>query len=76
MGNGNGNGHGIPRSSSGGLRPPGGGARPESRDVARVHFRALKEFLAAWLDKGEWEFRRSIKYVVLSGDIDLGIFAV
>ncbi|WVF65977.1 hypothetical protein IAT40_000715 [Kwoniella sp. CBS 6097] len=44
----------------GGLRPPGGGGGPgtgsgdrkaESREVARVHWRALKEFLASWLEK-------------------------
>ena len=35
--------------------PPGGGGdrKPESRDVARVHWRALKEYLASWLEKGE-----------------------
>jgi hypothetical protein len=51
----------------GNLRPPGGGgsssaggsatARVESRDVARVHYKALKDFLAAWLDKGECQGR-------------------
>ncbi|ORY23629.1 hypothetical protein BCR39DRAFT_582805 [Naematelia encephala] len=38
---------------SGGLRPPGGGGgerRMESREVARVHWRALREFLASWLE--------------------------
>ncbi|WVQ93612.1 hypothetical protein IAU59_000687 [Kwoniella sp. CBS 9459] len=51
-------------SAGGGLRPPGGGVggggggasgsaerKVESREVARVHWRALKEFLASWLEK-------------------------
>lgn len=38
-----------------GLRPPGGSARPkgESREVAKVHWRALRDFLREWLEKGE-----------------------
>lgn len=57
-------GGGSSSTAGGGLRPPGGGgsssaggsgsARGESREVARVHFKALKDFLAAWLDKGEF----------------------
>ncbi|WRT63751.1 uncharacterized protein IL334_000676 [Kwoniella shivajii] len=50
-------------SSGGGLRPPGGGGggggggsssndrKAESREIARVHWRALKEFLASWIEK-------------------------
>ncbi|OCF44059.1 hypothetical protein I317_02012 [Kwoniella heveanensis CBS 569] len=49
-------------AGGGGLRPPGGGGgsggggssgdrKAESREVARVHWRALKEFLASWLEK-------------------------
>ncbi|WWC85905.1 uncharacterized protein L201_000775 [Kwoniella dendrophila CBS 6074] len=47
-------------SSAGGLRPPGGGnsggagsndRRAESREIARVHWKALKEFLATWIEK-------------------------
>ncbi|KAK4686209.1 protein SPA2, partial [Tremellales sp. Uapishka_1] len=41
---------------SAGLRPPNGGAsgerRMESREVARIHWRALKGFLSSWLAKG------------------------
>ncbi|WWC66645.1 uncharacterized protein I206_100549 [Kwoniella pini CBS 10737] len=42
--------------SNGGLRPPGGGGgssdkKAESREIARVHWRALKEFLASWIEK-------------------------
>jgi len=39
-----------------GLKPPGSSAaRPkgESREVAKVHWRALREFLSEWLEKGE-----------------------
>ena len=43
-------------SDGAGLKPPGGSgnARPkgESREVAKVHWRALKEFLREWLEKG------------------------
>ncbi|OCF59557.1 hypothetical protein L486_02224 [Kwoniella mangroviensis CBS 10435] len=45
-------------SASGGLRPPGGGGgggssdrKAESREIARVHWKALKEFLATWIEK-------------------------
>lgn len=38
--------------SGGGLRPPGD-KKVESRDVARVHYRALKRFLAQWLERGK-----------------------
>jgi len=43
---------------NGGLKPPssaggGGGERMmESREVARIHWRALREFLRTWLEKG------------------------
>ncbi|WVW81899.1 hypothetical protein I302_103898 [Kwoniella bestiolae CBS 10118] len=41
-------------SGAGGLRPPVGGSsdrKAESREIARVHWRALKEFLASWIEK-------------------------
>jgi len=47
---------------SAGLKPPGsaGGERKmESREVARSHWRALREFLRAWLEKGESNFEGS-----------------
>jgi hypothetical protein len=31
----------------------------ESREVARSHWRALREFLRAWLEKGESNFEGS-----------------
>jgi hypothetical protein len=42
---------------SGGLRPPGNGLgtdgrKLESKEIARIHWKALREFLASWLEKG------------------------
>ncbi|WVQ80325.1 hypothetical protein IAT38_002430 [Cryptococcus sp. DSM 104549] len=43
----------APARSGAGLKPPSGerDRKGESREVARVHWRALREFLQAWLDK-------------------------
>lgn len=38
-------------SSSTGLKPPGG--KKDSREIARVHWQALKDFLREWLQNGE-----------------------
>lgn len=52
----NGNG---PRNASGGgpggpgLKPPSSERKGESREVARVHWLALRDFLASWLKEGE-----------------------
>ncbi|WVR03554.1 hypothetical protein IAU60_000546 [Kwoniella sp. DSM 27419] len=64
----------ISSSSIGGLRPPGGPSgtgngngttggerKPDSREVARVHWRALKEFLASWLEKESPSSRASAR---------------
>jgi hypothetical protein len=51
------NGNGA-RSGSGpggsGLKPPANERKGESRDVARVHWLALREFLATWLKEGAY----------------------
>ena len=50
--------NGTPRQGTG-LRPSLGGgngssgAKPDSREIARVHFRALSDYLREWIEKGE-----------------------
>lgn len=51
--NGNNQRNGSNGSAGPGLKPPGGERKGESRDVARVHWEALREFLATWLKEGE-----------------------
>ncbi|KAK8845496.1 hypothetical protein IAR55_006209 [Kwoniella newhampshirensis] len=56
-------GSGSGSGAGGGLRPPGGGSdrKGDSREVARVHWRALKEFLASWLEKESPSSRASAR---------------
>ncbi|WWD22449.1 hypothetical protein CI109_106940 [Kwoniella shandongensis] len=49
-------------ASGGGLRPPNGSDRKvESREVARMHWRALREFLASWLKEESPSSRASAR---------------
>lgn len=51
-------------ATSGSGRPGGSGGKnsagktAESREIARVHFKALKGYLMQWLDKGPWNSSR------------------
>lgn len=59
-----------PGGGGSGLKPPGD-KRVESRDVARVHWRALKRFLAAWLERGRFDSRLPITVNVRGrGEVD------
>ena len=45
------------QTEAGGLRVPGGSkGKGESKEVAKVHWMALRDFLREWLEKGESGF--------------------
>lgn len=54
-GSGSGSRNGGPSGGGGGgLKPPSSERKGESKEVARVHYAALREFLATWLKEGEF----------------------
>ena len=48
----------------------GSGRKPESKEVARVHYRALKDFLREWLEQGELETDCRAKMAELEADYE------